>query len=178
MFTMVSDLGKLKRKVDLLGSPKDTLSHRYCSMHTRCDQQGCVGAPASCAVLAWISRARPPTPPLSLHHWPTAPILLCCCCCCPAVPDMLCLQGGAGHAQPQHTVDGKGHQGAAGGAQQGEGSAAGAAAGQAAETDAGLCSGTAGGRLGLPGGRMSAAQAGWTWGTGCSHDSPNAQTLL
>ena len=28
VFTMVSDLGKLKRKVDLLGSPKDTLSHR------------------------------------------------------------------------------------------------------------------------------------------------------
>lgn len=28
MFSMVSDLGKLKRKVDLLGSPKDTLSHR------------------------------------------------------------------------------------------------------------------------------------------------------
>lgn len=28
VFTMVSDLGKLKRKVDLLGSAKDTLSHR------------------------------------------------------------------------------------------------------------------------------------------------------
>jgi hypothetical protein len=28
VFTMVSDLGKLKRKVDLLGGPKDTLSHR------------------------------------------------------------------------------------------------------------------------------------------------------
>lgn len=28
VFNMVSDLGKLKRKVDLLGSPKDTLSHR------------------------------------------------------------------------------------------------------------------------------------------------------
>jgi hypothetical protein len=29
VFTMVSDLGKLKRKVDLLGSAKDTVSHRY-----------------------------------------------------------------------------------------------------------------------------------------------------
>lgn len=28
VFSMVSDIGKLKRKVDLLGSPKDTLSHR------------------------------------------------------------------------------------------------------------------------------------------------------
>lgn len=28
VFTMVSDLGKLKRKVDLLGSAKDTVSHR------------------------------------------------------------------------------------------------------------------------------------------------------
>lgn len=28
VFSMVSDLGKLKRKVDLLGSAKDTMSHR------------------------------------------------------------------------------------------------------------------------------------------------------
>lgn len=32
VFTMVSDLGKLKRKVDLLGSAKDTMSHR-CVWH-------------------------------------------------------------------------------------------------------------------------------------------------
>jgi hypothetical protein len=28
VFTMMSELGKLRRKVDLLGSAKDTLSHR------------------------------------------------------------------------------------------------------------------------------------------------------
>jgi hypothetical protein len=36
VFSMMSDLGKLKRKVDLLGSAKDTLSHR------------CVGCGAVC----------------------------------------------------------------------------------------------------------------------------------
>lgn len=44
VFTMVSDLGKLKRKVDLLGSPKDTLSHRWGCMHTLSKQQGCLSA--------------------------------------------------------------------------------------------------------------------------------------
>lgn len=36
VFTMVSDLGKLKRKVDLLGSPKDTLSHRCACTDSSC----------------------------------------------------------------------------------------------------------------------------------------------
>jgi hypothetical protein len=48
VFTMVSDLGKLKRKVDLLGSPKDTVSHR-CVCPSREQQQ------AICASVVWYS---------------------------------------------------------------------------------------------------------------------------
>jgi len=36
VFSMVSDIGKLKRKVDLLGSPKDTLSHRCAGITAGC----------------------------------------------------------------------------------------------------------------------------------------------
>jgi hypothetical protein len=35
VFQMTSDLGKLKRKVDLLGSAKDTLQHRCVSLTHR-----------------------------------------------------------------------------------------------------------------------------------------------
>lgn len=60
VFTMVSDLGKLKRKVDLLGSAKDTMSHR-CVWHG-------LACLHPCFTRGW-ARAHAPSPLIS-NLWP------------------------------------------------------------------------------------------------------------
>lgn len=50
VFSMMSELGKLKRKVDLLGGAKDTLSHRL-------GAGSCAEAPYVCMEAADSTRA-------------------------------------------------------------------------------------------------------------------------
>jgi hypothetical protein len=170
VFTMVSDLGKLKRKVDLLGSAKDTVSHR-CAVLTpySCPWETAVpallhSAPLTRCPAQWLGRSA-----AGRHTAAYVNSSSCNSCRCriglelsfsvnllvwcrhtTALMDLCLTQGGVSQSEPQHTVHSQGHQVTAGGAQQGPGSTTRATAGKAAQAHAGLCSSTAGGaRLNL-----------------------------